>query len=253
MLGCMVDAAPDMPDAPTPRSRRRWAHPVVWVVVALLVGLFVWAVEVGSPPRIDATGVDELQVPWADPAPDEFVAEVDNPWLPLTRGTSWVQVGEVDGAATTRTTSVLDEGREVAGIDATVVRVHQRGGGQAPRERVRLYAQDRDGNVWLLGEEGVWQVGPGVPAGLAMAAEPRRGDAGVRVPLEGAAREVVRVGEGDREAVVPAGSWSDLLELTETYGSPTEAEVEVLVARGVGEVVRTWGAGNRLALERPAE
>ena len=244
----MVDAPAEVPDAPSPRSRR--GRLVAWAICAILAACVVWAVEAGSPERIDATGVDELVVPWPDPDPQDFVDGIDHPWLPLRPGASWVHAGQVDGVATTRTTTVLDETREVAGIEATVVRVQQRTTGGPGSESLRFYAQDRRGHVWLLGEEGVWEVGPGVPAGLALAAEPRRGDAAVRVPLSGDGREVVRVGERNGEARTPAGDYSGLLQLTETRGTPAGEETQVWLARGVGEVLRTVGADDRLELQR---
>ena len=244
----MVDAADHIPRAPTRRRPGR-TRVVVWLVVVVLAGLLLWAIEAGSPERIDATGVDELVVPWPDPDPSAFVEQIDNPWLPLAVGATWVYVGQVDGLAATRTVSVLEESREVAGIRATVVREHHRDEDGREVETIRFYAQDRDGNVWLLGQEGEWQIGPDVAAGLAMAADPRRGDASIRVPWSGEEREVVRIGESDGEAHVPAGDFRDLLQVREIYGASGGREVEVLLARGVGEIARTWGLSNHLELE----
>lgn len=67
-----------------------------------------------------------------------------------------------------------------------------------------LYAQDADGNVWWLGHDdpadptGAWVAGEdGAEAGLAMAADPRRGDGYRRagVPGEDLRAEVVEVDE----------------------------------------------------------
>lgn len=226
--------SPTAPDATAGRRRRRWP----WVVGLLLAVGLVVAVELGSPRHVDPTGVDDLVVPWTAPDPDDFVAEVDNPWLPLSAGAGWVHVGEVDGVETTRTTTVLDETREVAGIAATVVREVTAAEGGPETVRERWYAQDRRGHVWTLGEEGVWQVGDGVPAGLAMAAEPRRGDAHVRVPLDGADREVVEVSERGEALRVPAGEYADLLRVLERSGEEDgdDALAEVLLAEGTGVV-----------------
>lgn len=214
------------------RAGRRWW----WFVGAVLaVGLLV-AVELGSPRPIDPTGVDELEVPWSRPDPAEFVAEVDHPWWPLTPGATWVHAGVVDGVETTRTTTVLRERREVAGVAATVVRevTVPRDGAGTRQVRERWYAQDRRGHLWLLGEEGVWAVGDAVPAGLVLAAQPRRGDAHVRVPLEGQAREVVEVEERGEALVVPAGEYADLLRTLVRTGDGTL--VEVRWAQGTGPV-----------------
>src|SRR5690606_4627425 len=108
--------------------------------------------------------------------------------------------------------------------------------------RERWYAQDRRGHLWLLGEEGVWAVGDDVGAGLVLAAQPRRGDAHLRVPLEGAAREVVEVGERGESLVVPAGEFDDLVWTVERVGGGTATEV--WWARGTGPVQVTTPDGH---------
>lgn len=237
--------SPAAPDVTAPRRRRRWP----WVLGLLLAVGLVVAVELGSPRHVGPTGVDDLVVPWAAPDPDEFVEGIDHPWLPLRPDARWVHVGEVGGVETTRTTTVLPERREVAGVVATVVREVTVAEGGPETVRERWYAQDRRGHVWTLGEEGLWQVGGDVSAGLAMAAEPRRGDAHVRVPLGGAEREVVEVSERGGALRVPAGAYDDLLRVLERSGEEggDEAVAEVLLAEGTG-VVEWRSSDGRLDL-----
>lgn len=127
-----------------------------------------------SPPSPPA-GVDGLVIPTPSPDPDDFVDGVDNAWLPLEQGRSWTyeEVGD-DRVRTVRVTGT----REAAGVEATAVQTVE--GGTTTTD---LYAQDRDGNVWWLGREGVWEAGvDGARAGLAMPATPRVGD-GFRTAL----------------------------------------------------------------------
>src|ERR1044072_2652040 len=42
-----------------------------------------------NPTEIGPQGVDELVVPTPSPDPDDFVDDVDNPWLPFAPGTVW--------------------------------------------------------------------------------------------------------------------------------------------------------------------
>lgn len=232
--GAMLQRTQSRPGRPRRRRHRAW-----WAVAVLLLVALVAAVELGSPRSIDPTGVDELEVPWEQPDPDAFAAEVDHAWWPLRPGAEWVHEGVVDGVEITRTTTVLDEPREVAGVATTVVREETvpRAGAGAPTVRERWYAQDRRGHLWLLGEEGVWAVGTDVPAGLVLAADPRRGDAHLQVPLDGAAREVVEVGERGEALVVPAGEFSDLLRTLVRGADGTLTEVRW--ARGTGPVQET--------------
>lgn len=242
--GAMLQRNPSGSRPPRRRTRRAW-----WAVGLLLLAALVAAVELGSPRSIDPTGVDELEVPWERPDPAQFVAQVDHPWWPLRPGATWVHEGVVDGVAVTRTTTVLDEPREVAGVATTVVREEttptdgdDEAAADATTVRKRWYAQDRRGHLWLLGEEGVWSVGDDVPAGLVLAAEPRRGDAHLQVPLEGSAREVVEVGEREEALVVPAGEFSDLLRTLLRAADGTLTEVRW--ARGTGPVQETTVDGH---------
>jgi hypothetical protein len=123
----------------------------------------------------EIAGIDQLEIPTPSPDPDDFVASVDNPWLPLAAGNVWTY--DVTAGIESGTTTVqVSEGTEsVAGVTATVVETTD---ASDPAGSVRdYYAQDRDGNVWWFGREGEWEAGvDGAQAGLAMPADPRVGD-----------------------------------------------------------------------------
>jgi hypothetical protein len=104
-----------------------------------------------SPPA----GVDELTIPTPAPDPDDFVDEVDNPWLALGAGESATLTGSMGEVA-------LVVGPEPTTLDGVPVTSWTVGATSY------LLAQDRDGNVWSLTEDG--------EAGLFMAATPRYGD-----------------------------------------------------------------------------
>lgn len=104
-----------------------------------------------SPPA----GVDELTIPSPSPDPDDFVDDVDNPWLALGPGESATLTGVTSDVAVT----VGAEPTAVGGVPVTSLDV-----GDASY----LLAQDREGNVW--------QVVEGEPAGLFLPATPRYGD-----------------------------------------------------------------------------
>lgn len=239
-------------DPSGPRTPRGGVRRVgLWALgLVLLVGVVV-AVELGSPRRIDPTGVDEVAGP-----PTDFAAAVDHPWLPLTPGASWSYAGELDGEPATMTVTVLDDPVDVDGVAATAVRtvVEPRRDRRvvptrAPTEH--WFAQDDDGNVWLLGRRDGWQTSDDTPAGLVLAAAPRRGDAHLVQPLDGAQRWVLEVGESaDQEVVVPAGSFDGGLEVLLRRGA-TRAQEQVTaltLVSGVG-LVRLVGPDGRFELE----
>lgn len=241
-------------DGRMPRRRgvRRW---LLLGVAVVLAAAAQWAVVVGSPPKVDPSGVDGLTIPMPSVAPEEFVDEVTNAWLPLRSGARWVRSGEVDGRRVVETTTVLPERREVGGISATQVRTETAVAGLAAGDGtpvVRLYGQDRAGHVWLLGQADEWTVeDQGAAAGLAMPAVPRRGDGWAREVRDSQVTERVRLGKRGAAATTEAGRFDDVWGLTEVVTGPdgTREEFEVRLAADVGEVVRTWGVGNRLTLE----
>ncbi|NHA01683.1 hypothetical protein G5V59_23370 [Nocardioides sp. W3-2-3] len=204
---------------------------------ALLAALAVLALAgCGSASAPSApTGVDGLVVPTPDPDPGDFVDRVDNPWFPLTPGTTWRYDGPM--ATSARLTARAEPGGEIDGVPTTVlVRTVT---GRAPvRDH---YAQDTAGNVWWFGREGSWEAGTGgAEAGLVMPARPRIGDGFLTAQVPGATTpEVASVGARDVSVVVPLGEYERTVVLEVRTEQGTRREV---YARGIG-LVRTDETG----------
>lgn len=216
------------------------------VVLMVTVGLAGCGDGGGSDPVI-ALGRDAY-APVLDA--DAFVATIDNPYLPLLPGTTWVYEGESDGEHERVEVVVTDERKRIMGIDAVVVRDTVRIGGEVVEDTRDWFAQDADGNVWYLGEdsrdyengevvstEGSWEAGvDGARAGIVMPAAPAVGLAYEQEHYEGEAEdraEIVRVGK----ARVVTREWNPL--------EPDVVE-EKHYERGVGlvlEVVTEGGEG----------
>jgi hypothetical protein len=140
--------------------------------------------------------------------PSKFVRHVDNPWFPLKAGTTWRYHGEKDGHAGTQVTTVTAKAKTILGIKATVVhdRVFTKGEGLT-EDTFDWYAQDKQGNVWYLGEdtkeldhgrvttrEGSWQAGvKGARAGVVMPSRPRVGERGLMEYWKGHAEDHFQV------------------------------------------------------------
>jgi hypothetical protein len=189
--------------------------------------------------------------PKLDPA--DFVATVDNPYWPLTTGSRWVFDGRDDGDVEHVEVVVTDRHKEILGIPATVVRDTVKDeDGTLVEDTFDWYAQDKDGNVWYLGEDsteyengkahstkGSWEAGVGgAYPGIVMPADPTAGKAYRQEYDKGNAEdmaEVQKVGAGPE--TVPAGTYRDLVVIKEW--NPLEPDVvEVKTyAPGVGVVL----------------
>jgi hypothetical protein len=183
--------------------------------------------------------------------PAEFVAAIGNPWLPFTPGSVWVYES-VGGDENERIeVVVLEETREVMGIPATVVRDTVTIDGELVEDTYDWYAQDREGNVWYLGEDtaeyengevvstaGAWEAGvDGALPGIVMLSDPAVGESYRQEYYPGEAEdmaEVVREGVSEEIAL---GAFDDLVVIEEW--TPLEPDVveEKSYASGVGMVL----------------
>lgn len=119
--------------------------------------------------------------------PVNFVATITNPYAPLRPGRWWEYRKRTDEGVERIRVEVLDQKREILGIQATVVRDRVWLDGVLVEDTVDWLAQDRQGNVWYLGElaknyengelanlDGSWQAGRnGAKPGLWMTGAPK--------------------------------------------------------------------------------
>lgn len=175
-----------------------------------------------APPPTAPSGVDLLEVPTPSPDPVDFVEGVDHSWFPLEPGERLeYDVTGQPGVATWEVTAVA--GEEVRGVPVTGRKVVRRTPqGQVVGEETSWLAQDREGNVWLLGRdvrradgsERRWRAGPDGPgAGLVVPADPRTGDGWVVQEAPGFPRVLARVADTAASVTLGAGTRDDVLVL----------------------------------------
>lgn len=183
--------------------------------------------------------------------PADFVEAIDNPYFPLTPGTTLVYRGVSDGEREMVKVTVTAETKEILGITATVVRDRVFVDGKLAEDTFDWYAQDRQGNVWYLGEdikeyedgkvvstEGSWEAGvDGAQPGVIMPAQPEIGLTYRQEFYKGEAEDVARAVALGETVKAPAGSFDEVL-VTEDW-TPLEPKLleRKYYATGVGVVL----------------
>lgn len=182
--------------------------------------------------------------------PADFTTNIDNPYLPLKPGTTFVYNAQTADGLITNYVAVTHKTKVIAGV--TTVEVHDTVylNGQLSEDTLDWYAQDRDGNVWYFGEDsqdltngrvsslaGSWTAGiDGAEPGIVMEAHPKVGDAYRQELLLNEAEDFARVLSLNKSVTVPYGSFTDCVETTETSGVEPDTVEYKFYAAGVGAV-----------------
>jgi hypothetical protein len=200
--------------------------------------------------------------PTIDPA--DFVAAVDNPYLPWIPGT----VFHYRSAQEEITVTVTHDTKVIVGVTCTVVHDVVTEDGEVTEDTFDWYAQDKAGNVWYFGEdtktlengqvvstEGSWEAGVNdAKPGIIMRAGARVGDAYRQEYAPGTAldrAEVIAVGES---VTVSAGSFDHCIKTRES-SDLTPGDIEnKFYCPNVGEVLAVTSDGEReelTSIEQP--
>ena len=181
-----------------------------------------------------------------------FVATIDNPYFPLTPGTAFHYEGRSGETPQTDDMVVTHRTREVLGVTCTVVRDTVSEHGRPIERTFDWYAQDKQGNVWYMGEDSLelrnghfvrasdsWEggVNAGKP-GIIMPGQPKVGDVYRQEYYPpGGALDQARVIGHHATVTVPDGTFARSLVTLEW--SPVEPQLEKKyyvagIARGAG-------------------
>jgi hypothetical protein len=201
-----------------------------------------------SPSPGELAPIHGTYAPKIDPA--NFVATIDNRYLPYKPGTRFHFEGVRGTTRQTDDEVVLHRTKRILGVTSTVVRDTVSESGRAIERTDDWYAQDKQGNVWYMGEDSFelekghfvkasdsWESGvDGAKPGIIMPTHPRRGDAYRQEYYPpGKALDEARVLRLSGTLTVPYGSFKELLVTSER--SPLEPQTEQkYYAPGVGEI-----------------
>jgi hypothetical protein len=193
--------------------------------------------------------------PTIDPA--NFATTIDNRYFPLQPGTAFHYKGTADGTPQTDDMVVTDQKKTILGVTCTVVEDTVSERGKAIERTFDWYAQDKQGNVWYMGEDSLelknghfvraddsWESGvKGAQPGIIMPANPQPGDVYRQEYYPpGGALDQAHVLHTDGTMKVEYGSFDNVL-VTEEW-SPVEPQIEQKsYVAGVGEIEEHVTAG----------
>ena len=171
--------------------------------------------------------------------PEDLSSTVDNKYFSLIPGRTLVYESGEDGGER-EVVEVLTEKKTVFGTEAVVVRDRVYEEGELVEDTFDWFAQDKEGNVWYLGEDsqdiedgvvvgntGSWEAGvDGALPGIVMPADPKVGEEYKQEHYLGEAEDVAMVVSlketvdgitGTYKDCIKTLGWDPLSEFTKEY------------------------------------
>ncbi|MEA2550322.1 MAG: hypothetical protein QOE25_91 [Actinomycetota bacterium] len=202
----------------------------------------------GSAHASQKTAAAHVYEPVLDPA--NFVSVIDNPYYPLPVGRTLIYTGIKDGLTQRETVNVTSDTRVIEGITATALSDISKHKGTLLEKTTDWYAQDKQGNVWYLGEDtkayspnghvdtsGSWVAGinDGEP-GIIMEANPQVPDAYRQELLAGEAADTAWIVDRGGSITVPYGTVHQVLTSLEATQVEPGSYDQKIYAPGLGIV-----------------
>jgi hypothetical protein len=197
--------------------------------------------------------------------PENFTTIINNPFLPLEPGNTFIYKGSKEGSKQRDMFAVTDRTIVIDGVTCRVVHDRVFMQGVLQEDTFDYFAQDRDGNVWYFGEDtkeldrhgrvvstaGTWRAGvDGARPGVIMEAHPKVNDHYFQEVAAPIAQDEAIVLNLHEIVAVPFGKFTNCLQTKEfTQLEPGNVEHK-FYARGVGCIlgVVVKGGKERLAL-----
>jgi hypothetical protein len=233
--------------------------------MACLAAAALGAVMGGGFPGVSIAGGARATAAQANPCagyhpvldPKDFVDVIDNPYFPLPVGRTLVYRGIKDGQSQIDRVKVTRRTRVVAGITARIlfdVATHR---GKLLERTWDWYAQDKQGNVWYLGEKttayadghqdhsGSWEAGvKGAKPGIIMEAHPAIPDAYRQECRPGKAEDTAWIVSTQGSVSVPYGKVQNVLTSVEATRIEPGAFDKKVYGPGIGIVLERALSGS---------
>jgi hypothetical protein len=180
--------------------------------------------------------------------PRNFVAGIDNPFLPFVPGTTWKYEGKTDEGTETIVVEATAATRVILGVTCTEVRDRGYLNGVLAEDTRDWYAQDKQGNVWYFGElsyeiedglivsiSGSWEAGvDGAKPGLAMPAAVAVGRTYRQEFLIGEAEDLGQILSLNASVTVPYGAFTGCRKTRDFTPLSPDSNEHKFYATGVG-------------------
>jgi hypothetical protein len=198
-----------------------------------------------------STQENKAYAPHIDPS--EFTTKVDNEYLPMKPGSTFVY----EGGAEHDEMRVTHQTRKVMGVECIVVDDRAWEDGKLIEKTYDWFAQDKEGTVWYFGEDtkeyengkvvstkGSWEAGvDGAKPGIIMQGDPKVGESYRQEYYKGEAEDQAKVQSLNASVSVPYGSFDHVLVTREWTRLEPSYDEHKYYARGVGQV---YGGGSEL-------
>jgi hypothetical protein len=194
--------------------------------------------------------------PVIDPA--NFGALIDNPYMPLTPGKTYIYEGQTEKGNERNEVFVSTDTKVILGVTCLVVQDTVMVDGVLEEQTLDWYAQDNQGNVWYFGEDskdfqngsvtstqGSWEAGVnGALPGIVMQANPTIGETYRQEYYKGEAEDWASVLSLSESLTVPTGTYSNVLMTNEWSGLDNPPIYEhKFYAAGIGFIMTTYLQG----------
>jgi hypothetical protein len=242
-------------------------RPALALTIALLAGLAAACGGGNSSSTTPAAGGTSAQPGGAalpvgskpfEMNPADFTTEIDNPYWPMKPGSRWIyRETDAEGANRRVVVTVLDKTKTIMGIEARIVHDQVTEDGEVSEDTFDWYAQDKEGNLWYLGEdtteyengkpktkEGSWEAGvDGALAGIIMPANPQVGMTYREEYYRGHAEDGAQIIGVEALAKVPFGRFEHGIQTRNFSGIEPDVIEEKIYGKGVGILLEITVSG----------